>query len=257
MPDAQAPAGGNSSTAGDLARWLRLMLGSGELDGKTIIEAEALAGVTTPAITKRPPPAPGAPAAFYGLGWNIEADAAGHQRWNHSGAFSVGAATTAVLIPALDVAIVVLTNAQPVGAAEAIADAFMEVVETGSVSEDWVTLWGQRFGGIYGVPTELPAADPSLVQRGSSAYVGTFANDYAGEISVVESDAGLAIVMGPEGQVQRPLAAIDGATFSFVPDPELPGFAEFVRFEFDADGVANVIKISMFDGVGHGALPRR
>jgi CubicO group peptidase (beta-lactamase class C family) len=40
--DAQSPAGGVSSTARDLAQWMRLQLGKGMFEGKRLIDVEAL-----------------------------------------------------------------------------------------------------------------------------------------------------------------------------------------------------------------------
>ena len=76
----------------DLARWLRLQLADGELGGTQIIDAGALADTHTAQIER-------GPGSAYGLGWNIETDEEGTERWNHSGAFSVGAATAARLVP--------------------------------------------------------------------------------------------------------------------------------------------------------------
>ena len=53
-PDAQSPAGGASSTARDLAQWLRLQLGGGKFDGKQLIAATALAR-DAPAPDRQPP----------------------------------------------------------------------------------------------------------------------------------------------------------------------------------------------------------
>lgn len=41
-PDAQSPAGGVSSTADDMAQWMRLQLGDGSLDGSQVIPSEPL-----------------------------------------------------------------------------------------------------------------------------------------------------------------------------------------------------------------------
>ena len=72
-PDAQSPAGGVSSTARDLAQWLRLQLGQGTIGGRQLIPAAALAPAlvevtvtnasSDPAVVlvvAAPPPAPSA-----------------------------------------------------------------------------------------------------------------------------------------------------------------------------------------------------
>src|SRR5262249_22069188 len=71
-PDAQSPAGGVSSTARDLAQWMRLQLGGGKFKGKQVIAAKALAETHRPQIVSRPPASPATDlAGFYGLGWNV------------------------------------------------------------------------------------------------------------------------------------------------------------------------------------------
>src|SRR5262245_4511715 len=70
-PDAQAPAGGASSTARDLAKWMRLLLADGTFDGKRVIAAEALAETYRPQVVKEPAKKPTDPTGFYGLGWNV------------------------------------------------------------------------------------------------------------------------------------------------------------------------------------------
>lgn len=180
-PDAQAPAGGVSSNVVDLSRWMRLQLAGGALDGEPIIDEEALDETHTPQILKSPPqPTIGGQASFYGLGWNIGTDSTGAVRWDHSGAFSVGASSTVKLIPSEDIGIVVLTNGEPQGVPEAITDAYLEYLQTGSFDLDATTdLWQERFGGLYGEPVEDwsdPPAEPAPARQ-DAAYVGTYANE--------------------------------------------------------------------------------
>src|SRR5262249_49277832 len=47
--DAQSPAGGASSTARDLAQWLRLLLANGQYQGRTLIDRTALEQAHVPA----------------------------------------------------------------------------------------------------------------------------------------------------------------------------------------------------------------
>ncbi len=71
QPDAQAPAGGVSSTVRDLSQWLRLELRNGVYDGKPLIAADALAQTHVPLMTRGNNPVTGS-ESFYGLGWNVE-----------------------------------------------------------------------------------------------------------------------------------------------------------------------------------------
>src|SRR5262249_49330394 len=93
-PDAQSPAGGVSSTARDLAQWMRLQLGGGKFNGKQLIAAKALGETHRPQIVSHRPANPATDrAGFYGLGWNVNYDEQGRVRLSHSGGFDLGAAT--------------------------------------------------------------------------------------------------------------------------------------------------------------------
>ena len=120
-PDAQAPAGGVSSSLTDVTTWVRLVLGGGTLDGEEIIGKDALATTHVPHIVRAPLSSYDAQPELYGLGWNVETDHLDFLRWSHSGAFSSGASTTTVLLPQEHLGIVVLTNGMPQGVPEIIA----------------------------------------------------------------------------------------------------------------------------------------
>ena len=67
---------------------------------------------------------------------------------NHSGAFVLGAASHFQMLPDSDVGIIVLTNAGPVGAAEALASQFMDLVQYGSIIRDWRTDYAAVVGPL-------------------------------------------------------------------------------------------------------------
>ena len=204
-PDAQAPAGGVSSSLTDVTRWVRLVLGGGTLDGEEIIGKDALATTHVPHIVRAPLSTYDAHPQLYGLGWNVETDHLGFLRWSHSGAFSSGAATTTVLLPEERLGIVVLTNGMPQGVPEIIADEILEQVILGTLTRDWRSYWYDgRFSKEYG-PTVPADPAPALA---ADAYLGTYANDYYGEASVINADGGLALVLGPR-RLTVPLTHID------------------------------------------------
>lgn len=255
-PDAQAPAGGASSNVVDLGRWIRLQLAGGSLDGVALIDGDALDRTHTPMIASRPPtPTVADPAAFYGLGWNVSTDATGAVRWDHSGAFSTGAATTAKLLPAAGLGIVVLTNGAPIGVPEAIADAYLELLQRGEVTTDWLEVWSERFGGIFGPrpPWAEPVPDPEPA-RPDAAYVGTYGNDYVGEARVVATAGGLVLQVGP-GPTSYPLEHWDADTFTYRDAPESPDHPSAAAFTV-VDGVATAVVLSSLDGAGLGELVR-
>ncbi|MER6200482.1 serine hydrolase [Streptomyces sp. NPDC001586] len=219
-PDAQAPAGGVSSTATDMARWLRLQLAGGTLDGKRIVPADTLARTHLPEIVSQPANAVGT-TSFYGLGWNVSYDSAGRLRLSHSGAFDLGANTNVTMLPLEQLGIVVLTNGAPVGLPDAVALDFFDYAEHGKVSTDWLALAASAYATAL-APQDASTTDyahpPAGAKpaRDSAAYTGTYDNPYYGKATVTAADDGaLTLALGPK-PLRFPLTHYDGDTFSFV-----------------------------------------
>ncbi|MFD7084380.1 serine hydrolase [Streptomyces sp. NPDC059918] len=221
-PDAQAPAGGVSSTATDMARWLRLQLSGGTLDGKRIIPADTLATTHLPQILSQPPTPPLDHTGFYGLGWNVSYDDAGRLRLSHSGAFELGANTNVTMLPLEKLGIVVLTNGAPVGVADAIAMDFFDTAEHGKPTTEWLPLFAQLYA--QALDTGRSATDyahpPAGAKpaRADSAYTGTYVSPYYGKLTVTADTGGkggLTLALGPK-PMRFPLTHYDGDTFSYV-----------------------------------------
>ncbi|MCB1012273.1 MAG: serine hydrolase [Microthrixaceae bacterium] len=254
MPDGQAPAGGVSSTVEDLGRWAVLQLANGSLDGEQLIEGESLDVTHTPHITKSQAVGD-SPASSYGLGWNASEGSFGLE-WSHSGAFSTGAATTVKLLPDSDLGIVVLTNAAPIGAAEEIADRFLDEMVADGNTEDWAALWGERMGGLYGEQSELPGTPGDDPAHELSVYEGTYANDYVGDVTIVARDGSLVALMGPDAK-EYPMTPLGADYFMYLDAPETPDYPALAEFTV-ADGAteASAVILGGFDGAGLGTLER-
>ncbi|WP_082145884.1 serine hydrolase [Microvirga massiliensis] len=259
-PDAQSPAGGVSSSARDLAAWMRLELGKGQYDGKQLIDADAIGETHLPLMQRGKHPITGAPV-FYGLGWNVEYGRYG-EVWGHAGAFSMGARTLVSLLPAEQLGIVVLSNAFPTGVPESLADTFFDLVMSGMTTRDWVADWDSLYGQLFG-----PAIE-AAIQRYStpptsrlpalplSAYAGTYANPYIGEAVVVEKDGRLEIRLGPDGKRAFPLSHFDRDLFTYHPSPEMPTMPAAITFEIGPDQKAIGVKIDDLNALGLGVLKR-
>jgi CubicO group peptidase (beta-lactamase class C family) len=96
--------GGAMSVSGaDALQWMRLHLNGGTMDGRTIIEREALKETHTPQVVARPGKDiislfhPGAHMAAYGLGWAVT-ELEGHPLVIHSGG-DFGIAAMTLLFP--------------------------------------------------------------------------------------------------------------------------------------------------------------
>jgi CubicO group peptidase (beta-lactamase class C family) len=256
QPDAQSPAGGVSSSARDMGRWMRLLLADGVFDGERVIDAEALLAIQTPHMRSSSKGSATARTSFYGLGTGVSTDATARVRLTHSGAFLLGAATTFAAVPAADVGIVVLTNAQPVGLAEAISSAFLDVVEFGGVTRDWSSAFQRMFAPILDGPAsrldDVAAPSDPEPALGLDAYVGTYANDFYGPVRIAVDDTGLVLTAGPRDMAFR-LEHWDANTFAFQTRGENRSGVSVVDFTVGPDGVASSVWIEKWDdpeGVG-------
>ena len=212
QPDAQSPAGGVSSTAADMARWMTLVLNQGRWQGKTLLSPAALKAATT-----------AQPGGRYGYGFNAGPDPHGHPSLSHSGGFALGAGTSFVLWPEAGLGSTVLTNAQPRGLAEAIALVFGEQalgdVPAGAPSRDWLDFMQPQMHDLYKPEGELagqpPPAHPAAPQPLAS-YTGRYTNAYYGDAQISLSADGtvleLAIGTTP---LRYTLRHWDGEEFAF------------------------------------------
>ena len=148
--DAEAPAGGVSSSARDLAKWVRLQLDGGKWNGKQLIDASALAETHKPQVC-RVPADPAKPSAcpgsqYYGLGWDVGKDALGHDQFAHSGAFFLGTSTSVYIVPEEHIGVLALTNSTPVGLPESICLTFLDYLHYGKQQRDYLPLIGAFHG---------------------------------------------------------------------------------------------------------------
>ncbi|MFD4657833.1 serine hydrolase [Kitasatospora sp. NPDC058444] len=258
--DPQSPAGGVSSTAQDLARWMRLQLADGTFEGRQIVDKTALGETWLPHSLSNPPSAPDGNPGQYGLGWNVGRDNRGRLRLNHSGAFELGAATTVTLLPSEQLGIVVLTNGQPTGLPEAVAEEFFDLAEEGHETVDWLAFFGRivpaaALSGVSPTDYTKPPADAAPA-RPDAAYVGTYANNHYGPLTVTTGNGGaLVMSLGPDN-LQFPLQHYAGDVFSFQTRGENAVGLSGVTFTVGADGRATKVVVEQLDREGLGTFTR-
>jgi len=260
QPDAQSPAGGVSSTARDMAAWMAMVLANGAVDGKEQIAPAALDAALRPQAVNGPPATPADRTGFYGLGFNVGVSSSGRVTFGHSGAFYLGGATNFLLIPSADVGITVLTNAQPIGAAEAITATFGDLVQLGHPTRDWLAAFEARFAPLFDPMGHLagatPPADPAPAGD-LGAYAGTYDNPFFGPIQVAVQGDGLILTAGPELR-SYPLAHWSGASFTMTPGGENApaGTVSEVRFTGPA-AKRTAVTVEFWDENGLGSFTRR
>jgi CubicO group peptidase (beta-lactamase class C family) len=260
-PDAQSPAGGASSSVNDMTRWMRLHLNNGTFNGQPIIAAEALAETYRPhmVINPRPIKRAGERYGFYGLGWNVDYDELGRVRLGHSGAFSLGAATAVSLVPADRLGIVVLTNAQPLGVPESLAQSFVDLATYGKVQHDWFAIFKPIFEemALEGHSpidySKAPASrTPALPDR---VYVGTYENEYYGKLEIVGQDGKLMMRQGPKKSAY-PLTHYDGDKFYYDTAGESEVGLNGVTFAIGGDGKTTSLTVENLNQEGMGTFTR-
>jgi CubicO group peptidase (beta-lactamase class C family) len=253
-PQAQSPAGGVSSTARDMARWMQLQLGNGTLEGEALISPDVLQVMRQPHMVSDAPSDPVARPSFYGFGLVTSVDGVGHVRWSHSGAFLLGAATTVVFLPAGDIGIAVLTNGQPHGIPEAITAEFVDIVETGQPQRDWLPLYESAFSGFYHNPSilagELPPENPQPALPFAN-YMGSYDNPYFGPARVSLGAEGLEMALGPV-PYRFALTHWDGNLFAYYPRGENAVGIAAVSF----DPAAQTMTVENLDTAGVGTFKK-
>ncbi|SCW58954.1 serine hydrolase [Ancylobacter rudongensis] len=259
-PDAQSPAGGVSSSVNDMARWMAMVLQGGTYAGTPVIDPTALLPAVLAETISSPSPAVVARPGFYGYGFNVSINPAGRVQLSHSGAFSSGAATAFTMLPSAGVGIIVLTNAWPLGAPEALAAEFTDLVQFGKIERDWLAAYGPRLmvvnrplGSLVG--KERPSNPASAARL--SDYVGTYQSDYYGSLDIVRSGEGLAVRLGPAAK-QYALAHWDGDAFTFEPSSEnaTDGSISLATFHKEGTGVG-AVTIEYLDENGLGTFARK
>ncbi|MEI8081126.1 MAG: serine hydrolase [Actinomycetes bacterium] len=257
-PQAQSPAGGVSSNAADMAKWLRMELADGKFDGKQVVDSAALAQSRVPYMTTSGPQPADVRPASYGLGVGVGVDDTGRVRFSHSGAFLLGASTVVNLLPSEKLGIVVLTNGAPQGVPEAIAATFLDMVETGTISRDWFPAYEHVMQGLYTNPSKLAGKSAPTNPAPSApltALTGTYANPYYGPVRITVVNGKLSAAIGPK-DVRFELTHWDGNTFSMMPVGENALGIAAVDFAKPVAGKSPSVTFEFFNAEGLGTFKR-
>lgn len=250
MPDAQSAAGGVSSCANDMAKWMQMVLSDGRHGESQIVQAEALLPAISPQIVSSPPTTADSRAGFYGYGFNVSTEPSGRVKLSHSGAFIMGTGTCFSLIPSLNLGISVLSNAAPVGVVEAIAAHFTDLAQFGKQTLDWYSGYSHLMEPFYvpmgctaGATAPAKAAQPP----NAGSVVGRYSNAYFGTVEIEKRGENLVLIVGPQSQVYS-LAPWDGATmiFDFVTENAPLGSRSVLTFSGLETGRSNSLEIELF-----------
>jgi CubicO group peptidase (beta-lactamase class C family) len=245
-PDAQAPAGGVASSVTDLTAWMRVHLDA-HVSPDDPFRA-ALRYTHTPYL----------PGASYGLGWNC-GTSNGVAHIGHSGAFTLGAATAASLVPSARLGVVVLTNSQPLGVPEALCTAFL--MELGLTKGKPVVFPEvlRGFGGkmqhyLYPLPEFDYSHPPKSPRppRAAVAYTGKYAHDFYGPVTVYQERDTLGVTLG---SIECALDHWDGDTFTYLPPGENGGLRGGITFGASAERIVDLRDTHLFEPYPLGEAP--
>jgi CubicO group peptidase (beta-lactamase class C family) len=200
--DPNSPAGGVSSTISDMARYARLQVNGGSIDGKEIINRTALEETHRPQNIMK---YTNTTFMAYGLGWENTIEN-GRNRIEHGGDLTSGVSTYITLYPEEKMAIVVLTNSFPGGhiLKKAVNRGWEDLYFTGAVQKDW---YGEIETGVNAAlqaqssvisPGEAlpPAPAGAHPDQPLAAYTGWYWQDYYGHLRIEANGTGLCVYPG-------------------------------------------------------------
>ena len=219
QPDAQSPAGGVSSSATDMAAWMKLVLAGGTVGPDQLIAQDALVPAITGQFVSKPAHSGDARAGLTGYGFNVGTTPGGVASISHSGAFALGTGTAFTMLPGQGLGIIVLTNGSPVGVAEAVAAQFIDLAQFGEPRQDWWKLAHTMLAPLMNPMGDLAGkqapADPTPATP-LDDYAGVYTNEYYGAATITVVGDHLELALGP-GAISWPLTHWDGDIFTYQP----------------------------------------
>ncbi|HEX5642489.1 MAG TPA: serine hydrolase [Thermoleophilia bacterium] len=202
-----APSLGVSASLSGLVTFARLQLNGGAVAGARVAPAGLLAQTLRPATAVADTPSGPEAAA---PGWMLSTFD-GRLLASAEGGLASGSSATVTLLPDDGVAVIVLANAYPEGAAlgGAIARTLTDLAVLGAPQEDWLAreqaaLATERASvpaAGLALPPQAPAAAPA--PRARDVYAGVYENRYYGRVTVrPDAGDGLVVRLG-RGQTLR------------------------------------------------------
>ncbi len=201
--DAMGPAGSINSTALDMARWVRLHLNGGAVDGTRVADAATVERTHRPeivveggvlsALLKQPE----MPYLMYGLGWFVQ-PYRGHRMIHHGGNID-GFSARVSFLPDEDAGVVVLANRNATSLPTVLTLRVFDRL-LGLEPVDWSSRYrqlqdqvesAQRAGGDL---REIHRKEGTSPTHGLDAYAGTYRHPAYGKLEIRRGEDGLTAV---------------------------------------------------------------
>lgn len=213
------PAGSINASTTDIAQWIRLQLGKGQLDGKTYwSEARTYEmwenNTPNPVSRWQRENMPSRHFNGYGLGWDLM-EYGGAKIARHGGGYD-GMISCTMLIPEKNIGFVILTNninGLPSYLGYSILDAFLNI----NPARDWPAVF--KAMEDENDKAEKEAGEKAEVERIKNSKPGLPAEKYAG---TYHSEMYGDVVVAPEGE---------GYTIDFKPTPLFKGKLSHWQYE--------------------------
>ena len=247
------PAGGIISSVADLAQWLRLQLGRGTFEGKTVFSERQSRLMWTPHVSFVPSRSseernPYVRLSGYGLGWQLCAYR-GVMMAHHGGAYDGMVSHTAIL-PDQQAGVVVLTNSTT-GLADALVYKVLDAY-LGSDDRDWSTeeLKRAREDKRRKIEDQSRADTQRVLNTKPSLplsnYVGTYGGPMYGDAEVKMENGNLVVVFLPNPELTGDLNHWHFDTFEVKWRTAFPWFGRGkVQFLLDNRGQVVEMKIDV------------
>lgn len=248
--DVFGPGGSVTSSAHDLANWMKMLLAEGNFDGQQVLSADTVHEMFEPAMVDEPgftatPPIYEDSGYAFALGWDTYYFQ-GHKIVEKGGALS-GIRAVITLVPDENLGVAVLANLNLTFLPEAVRayvlEAYLGAAE-GDMQAEIKAQHDALLSAFLAPPT--PTANSGEATRPLEAYTGTFKNDLYGRFSVVQDGEGLVMRAGPacyEGSLSHD--SYDTFMLTFPGATTLP---EPIVFTLDATGQASSFET---DSYGH------
>lgn len=210
--DNVAPAAALVSNAQDMARWMRMLLGRGSLEGHKVLSPETVETLFSPhMVVPRGPYSrqirPESHLEAAGLGWMLRDWHGRLLVWNTGG--MDGMSSSVGLLPEENLGIIVLTNGGRTSFPEALVARLLEVY-TGKAETDWS--WKRLQASLAFRQRQVAARQAREEARVRDTkptlplarYTGTYAQSLLGELTVAEQKGRLMVrLAGWEGEAEH------------------------------------------------------
>ena len=238
--DNVAPAGSIYSSAAEMTRYVRFILGGGTFEGKQLLKPQTLSVIHTPHVSMQTPPdslRPSTHFTSYGLGW-VLTDYKGRKIAWHNGGID-GFLSEMWTVPEEKLGIVVLSNrdGHQLGPAVVwrILDLYLEPAQ-----HDWNAIglkrWQAAMAGQAAAQkqTEASRAKDTKPSHALEAYTGTYSDSLYGDFRV-KLDNGQLVADFGAGDFGGPLEHWQFDTFRATWRDQNFGRG-FLTFGLDRDG---------------------